>query len=43
MRMADYFCDQPAFDCFDAVVCVTETNGTAYTRPPDLTARRMKR
>jgi erythromycin esterase len=33
MRMADYFCDQPAFDCFDAVVCVTETNGTAHTLP----------
>ncbi|GGK75411.1 erythromycin esterase [Sphaerisporangium melleum] len=33
MRMADYFCDQPAFDCFDAVVCVAETNGTEHTRP----------
>jgi len=32
MRMADYFCDQPAFDCFDAIACVTETNGTAHTR-----------
>nr|AKR54059.1 esterase [Nocardiopsis sp. CMB-M0232] len=32
MRMADYFCDQPALDCFDAIVCVAETNGTAHTR-----------
>ncbi|WP_165436311.1 erythromycin esterase family protein [Amycolatopsis suaedae] len=32
MRMADYFCDQPAFDCFDALACVTETSGTAHTR-----------
>ncbi|MBN6040388.1 erythromycin esterase family protein [Amycolatopsis sp. 195334CR] len=32
MRMADYFCDQPAFDCFDAIACVTETNGTTLTR-----------
>jgi erythromycin esterase len=27
MRMAGYFCDQPAF------ACVTETNGTTYTHP----------
>lgn len=33
MRMADYFLDQPAFDCFDAVACVSETNGTRHTRP----------
>lgn len=33
MRMADYFCDQPAFGCFDAIACVTETNGTTHTRP----------
>ncbi|MGC7095080.1 erythromycin esterase family protein [Amycolatopsis lurida] len=33
MRMADYFCEQPAFDCFDALACVTETNGTKHTRP----------
>lgn len=32
MRMADYFCDQPAVDCFDALICVTETKGTVHTR-----------
>lgn len=32
MRMADYFCDQSAVECFDALACVTETNGTAHTR-----------
>lgn len=34
MRMADYFCEQPALDCFDAIACVTETSGTAHTRTP---------
>lgn len=32
-RMADYFCDQPAFHAFDAVACVSQTRGTEYTRP----------
>lgn len=32
MRMADYFLDQPAVSAFDALVTVTETNGTKHTR-----------
>lgn len=32
MRMADYFLDQPAFECFDGLGCVAESSGTAYTR-----------
>lgn len=32
MRMADYFLDQPALSAFDALITVTESNGTKHTR-----------
>lgn len=32
VQMADYFLDQPAVSAFDALVTVTETNGTDRTR-----------
>ncbi|TCP57259.1 erythromycin esterase [Tamaricihabitans halophyticus] len=32
MRTANYFFDQSAFACFDALCCVTETTGTEPTR-----------
>ena len=33
MRMADYFLEQPAFESFDGLGCVTESSGTRHTRP----------
>ena len=33
MRMSDYFLEQPAFESFDGLGCVTESSGTRHTRP----------